>query len=105
MQPLVLEAHGKHAQAVQFTRDDNYLISVGQDAEIRLWHVPGFEPAGVISGHTKSVNAISLNRTESRMATVSSDGTARVWAFPGGRRWQFFPGPAMSSSTPPRRCC
>ena len=38
--PLVLEAHGKHAQAVHFTRDGKRLVSSGQDAHVRVWSLP-----------------------------------------------------------------
>jgi hypothetical protein len=84
-EPVVIDAHGKHAQAVHFTRDGKLLISVGQDACIRLWSVPDFRPAGVLEGHAKSVNTIALSPEEDLLATGSTDGTVRVWSFPQGK--------------------
>ncbi len=82
--PIVLEAHGKHAQCVRFTRDGRYLISGGFDAKIRFWQRPSFTPGLVIEGHDKSVNAIALDHDEVHLASASSDGTLRVWSLPLG---------------------
>ncbi|MBI3725909.1 WD40 repeat domain-containing protein [bacterium] len=83
-EPVVLDAHGKHAQAVHFTRSSKLLVSTGQDAKVRLWSLPKLEPAGVFSGHTKCVYTLSFSPDEERLATVASDGTARIWSFPKG---------------------
>ncbi|MCC7140899.1 MAG: hypothetical protein IT349_02245 [Candidatus Eisenbacteria bacterium] len=82
--PRVIEAHGKHAQAVRYTRDGALLVSVGMDAKIRLWRRPDYTPAGLIEGHEKSVNTLAFDRDESHLATASSDGSVRVWSFPAG---------------------
>ncbi len=82
---LVLDAHERHAQAVAFSRDGQWLVSTGMDAAIRLFRVPDFQPAGVITGHEKCVNSASYSRDGERLATCSSDGTVAVWAFPEGR--------------------
>src|SRR5262245_56801285 len=84
-EPIVIDAHGRHAQMVRFTRDSKLLVSVGQDAMVRLWSVPGFAAAGAFAGHTKSVNCISFAPDEQLLATASSDGTVRVWSFPDGK--------------------
>jgi WD40 repeat protein len=81
----VIDAHGRHAQSVRFTRDGKLLVSVGQDACVRLWSVPGFAPAGTFEGHKNSVNSISLTPDEQLLATGSTDGTVRLWSFPDGR--------------------
>lgn len=80
----VIDAHGRHAQAVRFTKDSKLLISVGQDARVRLWTVPGFAVAGTFEGHKNSVNSISFTRDEQLLATGSTDGSVRLWSFPEG---------------------
>jgi WD40 repeat protein len=84
-EPVVLDAHGRHAQAVAFTRDGKRLVSTGQDACVRLWSVPGFQAEGVFEGHTNSVNSLSFSPDDSLLATGSTDGTVRIWSFPEGR--------------------
>jgi WD40 repeat protein len=81
----VLDAHGRHAQAVRFTKDGKLLLSAGQDACVRLWSVPGFAAAGVFEGHKNSVNSLDLTPDEQFLATGSTDGTVRLWSFPDGR--------------------
>lgn len=83
--PLVLDAHGKHAQAVHFTRDGKHLVSAGQDARVRVWSVPGFKAERALEGHEKSVNGLSFSADEKLLATGSSDPSVRVWSFPDGR--------------------
>ena len=80
----VIDAHGRHAQAVRFTRSGELLLSAGQDAAVRLWSVPSFQAAGVLEGHEKSVNSLSFSPDESRLATGSTDVTVRLWSFPDG---------------------
>lgn len=80
-----VSAHGRHAQAVAFTRSGRLLLSAGQDAQIRIWSVPGFKAVGSIVGHRNSVNSLTFLPDESALATGSSDGTVRVWSFPEGR--------------------
>jgi WD40 repeat protein len=80
-EPLVLDAHGRHAQAVAFTKDGTRLVSAGQDACVRLWTVPGFQADGVFEGHSNSVNSLSFSPDGSLLATGSTDGTVRVWSF------------------------
>ncbi|MFN8548111.1 MAG: hypothetical protein U0527_09160 [Candidatus Eisenbacteria bacterium] len=81
---LVIEAHGKHPQAVQFTRDGRQLVSAGTDARVRFWSRPDYAPGLVIEGHEKSVNHLALDSDETHLATASSDGTVRVWSLPLG---------------------
>jgi WD40 repeat protein len=81
----VIDAHGRHAQAVRFTKDGKLLVSVGQDARVRLWSVPGFAAAGTFEGHKNSVNSISFTPDEQLLAAGSTDGTVRLWSFPEGR--------------------
>jgi WD40 repeat protein len=82
---LVLDAHGKHAQAVHFTRDGKHLVTAGQDAKIRVWSVPGFAPERVLDGHEKCVNTLSFTADEKRLVTGSSDPAVKVWSFADGK--------------------
>jgi WD40 repeat protein len=82
---VVLDAHGRHAQAVAFTGDGKRLVSAGQDACIRLWSVPGFRAEAVFEGHANSVNSLSFCPDGTLLATGSTDGTVRVWSFPQGQ--------------------
>jgi WD40 repeat protein len=83
--PLVLDAHGKHAQCVLFSKKHKLLASSGMDAKVHLWSVPGFERTASIEGHANSVNTLSFTPKEDLLATGSSDHTVRIWSFPDGK--------------------
>jgi WD40 repeat protein len=84
-EPTVIEAHGRHAQAVAFSKDGKRLVSTGQDACVRLWSVPGLQAAGAFEGHANGVSSLSLSPDGTLLATGSTDGTVRVWSFPQGK--------------------
>jgi WD40 repeat protein len=83
--PIVIEAHGKHAQSVHFCRKHKYLVSAGMDTMVHLWSLPGFGRTASIKGHANSVNTLSFNPDETQLATGSSDQSVRIWSFPEGK--------------------
>jgi WD40 repeat protein len=83
--PIVLDAHGKHAQCVLFSKKHKLLASSGMDAKVHLWSVQGFERTTSIEGHANSVNTLSFTPEEDLLATGSSDHTVRIWSFPDGK--------------------
>jgi len=83
--PHVLDAHGKHAQAVHFTRDGKRLVTCGQDAMIRVWTVPAFKQERALEGHEKCVISLSFSADGERLATASSDPAVRLWSFRDGK--------------------
>jgi len=90
--PQVLDAHGRHAQAVHFTRDKKHLVSCGQDARVRVWSLPGFRAERELAGHEKSIHSLSFSDDGKRLATASSDHTVRLWDFDSGECLHVFPG-------------
>ena len=99
-EPIVIDAHGRHAQAVAFTKDGKCLISAGQDACVRLWSVPSFKAQGVFGGHGNSVNSLSFSPVDSLLATGSTDGTVRVWSFPQGKCLHVLPKQSAARFSP-----
>ena len=82
--PLVLDAHGKHASAVRFTRDGKHLVSGGLDPALRVWSVPGFKSEHVLEGHQKGVHALAFRADGKRLVTSSNDPSVKLWSFPEG---------------------
>ncbi len=98
--PHVLDAHGKHAQAVHFTRDGKRLVSCGQDAMIRVWTVPSFKQERALAGHEKSVNSLSFSADGERFATAASDPAVRLWSFRDGKCLFTFPKQSVAALGP-----
>ena len=103
-EPMVIDAHGRHAQAVAFTKNGKWLISTGQDACVRLWSVPDFKPDGVFEGHANSVNSLSLSPDGTLLATGSTDSTVRVWSFPQGKCLHILPKQMAGAFSPDGKC-
>lgn len=97
------DAHGKHAQAVAFSKDGKILVSAGQDARVRLWRTSDWKPAGAFEGHEKSVNSIAFSPDGKRIATGSTDGTVRVWSFPKGETMGVLAGQVAAAFSPDGR--
>lgn len=85
MEPIVIEAHRRHANAVAFASSGSILCSAGADAVIKFWSVPNFRPVGTALGHEGSVTSISQHPDGHRLASSSSDGTTRIWEISSGR--------------------
>jgi WD40 repeat protein len=98
--PFALDAHGKHAQAVHFTRDGKRLVSCGQDAKIRVWTVPGFKQERALEGHEKCVNSLSFSADCERLATAASDPAACLWSFGDGKRLFTLPRQSVAALGP-----
>jgi WD40 repeat protein len=79
--PLVLDAHGRSAHAVHFTRDGKHLVSCGDSAPVRVWSVPGFRGERELPGRERGVTTLSFSADDARLATLSTDGTVHVSAF------------------------
>lgn len=77
--PLTLDVHGRHGQAVTFTPDGARLLSAGQDARVAILDPRTGEARGELVGHEKVVNAIAVTPDGTRVVSVSSDRTARIW--------------------------
>jgi WD40 repeat protein len=89
-EPITIDAHGRHAQCVRFTKDGKLLVSAGQDAHVRLWAMAGFDAVASFAGHKNSVNSLSFTHDDRLLATGSSDGSVRVWSFPAGAHVRTF---------------
>lgn len=76
--PIVLDAHGKHAQCVLFSKQHNLLVSAGMDAKVHLWSIRSFKRTASIEGHTNSVNTLSLTSEENLLAT-GAEGAMSIW--------------------------
>jgi WD40 repeat protein len=98
--PHVLDAHGKHAQAVHFTRDGKRLVTCGQDAKVRVWNVPAFKQERALEGHEKCVNSLSFSADGERLATAASDPAVRVWTFRDGKCLFTLPKQGMAALGP-----
>lgn len=77
--PVVVDVHGRHGQAVAFTPDGTQLVSGGQDTRVAVLDAATGAIEGELVGHDKVVNAVAVVAGGARVVSASSDRTVRLW--------------------------
>ena len=75
----VFEAHSSYVLGLEFTPDNQALISAGMDNVVKAWAVPDWALVSTLEGHANSVNSISLSPDGKTLATGSTDTTVKLW--------------------------
>lgn len=78
-EPITVDVHGRHGQAVAFVPDGTRLLSAGQDARIAILDARTGSVNGELLGHDKVVNAVAATPDGTKVVSVSSDRTVRIW--------------------------
>lgn len=76
-----IQTSERHAQSVIFSPDGAEMVTVGQDPDVKVWSVDGFEMARTLQGHEKSVNCAAFTPDGCALVTGSTDRTVRVWDY------------------------
>ncbi len=84
-QPLILEAHRRHALAVAFTPAGDLLLSAGLDSAVRIWSTADWSSAGTLVGPADSITGLQLNRQGTWLLTTDAQRCARLWSLPERR--------------------
>jgi WD40 repeat protein len=70
-------------QTMAISPDQEVLVTsagaIKNVAELKVWHLPGLEDYGILSGHTQAVTQIRFTPDSQWMFTVSRDGELRRW--------------------------
>ena len=76
---LSIEAHQLSANTVCFHPDNNYLLSGGRDAHIKIWSTSDFSLIKSIPAHNYAVYAFSFSPDKKYIASASRDKTVKIW--------------------------
>ncbi|WP_326835072.1 WD40 repeat domain-containing protein [Amycolatopsis rhabdoformis] len=68
-----------HLWSLAVSPDGGLLAGGEQRGTVRLWHLPGGEPAGVLRGHRGPVRELAITPDGSTLITGGKDGTVRLW--------------------------
>ncbi|NDJ75423.1 MAG: WD40 repeat domain-containing protein [Chloroflexi bacterium] len=94
--------HGDDVNSVDFTTDDEYLVSGGRNNLIRIWRITGSGPelrlerVRHITGHGNSVKSVRISPDNRLIASAAANGddtgdcSVRVWDFETGEQLQQF---------------
>ncbi len=77
-----LEGHTAGVNSVQWSHDDEELLTSSADRTAILWNTRWSTKVATLSGHDKPITDASWDPTDNpRVATASEDGTVRVFAY------------------------
>lgn len=61
------------------------MATADSDHTIRLWNLPGGEPAGTLAGHEEPIRALHFSEDGGMLYSASEDKTIRLWQMPDGQ--------------------
>ncbi|BAZ10655.1 WD-40 repeat-containing protein [Calothrix sp. NIES-4071] len=74
----LLEGHDGWVWSVRFSNDDKFLVSAGDEYNIRIWRLETQTVVKLLEGHTDWIRSLSFNR-DGILASASDDKTVKLW--------------------------
>ncbi|ETO07728.1 G-protein beta WD-40 repeats containing protein [Reticulomyxa filosa] len=81
----LLGKHSDWVNDVQFSSDDNIIVSCSNDKTIRLWNVNSVEEPIICKGHTSIVLSCQFSPNDNTILSGSWDQTIRLWDVKSGQ--------------------
>lgn len=81
-EPIEIRAYERYASSVRYAPDprSQLAVSAGGTGLLRLWMVPTWQPARMLTGHRHAVNGLVISSDGRQVVSGSTDGTLRVWS-------------------------
>lgn len=73
------DSHASAVRALEFSGDDEHLISGGDDRSVRSWTVRSGDIDYVLPHPDGPVTAVALSVDDRMLATATGDGSGRIW--------------------------
>lgn len=75
---IVLEGHTDDVRGIDFSPNSEHLVTSGQDATLRIWHLNG-EELQVLKGHRNFANDVHFSPDGTLIASAGGDRTLKLW--------------------------
>ena len=75
-----LEGHSLPVFSIQFSHNNEYLISGGRDAQVKVWDMFTYIEIINIPAHLFAVNSIAVHPYLPYFATASMDKSIKIWS-------------------------
>jgi len=77
-----ISGHTNSVFTLQYSADNNYLLSAGRDATIIRWEVNnGYQKSNAVVAHMFAINHIAFRQDGKYFATCSMDKSVKIWDF------------------------
>jgi WD40 repeat protein len=74
-----LKIHTGKIKSVAVTKDEQTLITCGDDFSIKFFSLTSKTVSHILEGHTREINCIALSKNNEYLVSGSSDQTVRLW--------------------------
>ena len=81
----ILQGHEFKVGTINFSKNNNYLISSSWDNTVRIWDMDSFKCIKVLKGHVDNVWACAISSDNSLIASTSLDRQFKIWDFKSGK--------------------
>ncbi len=76
---LDLDGHTKRCTSVNFSPNNNVIVSGSYDNLIKLWYPGTATKTKTIKGHTAAVRSVSFSPDENLILSSSDDKSVKLW--------------------------
>lgn len=88
-------AHAGIVNTYDFSADGKYLVTAGDDTQVRVWNAATGVEVRVLHGHLAPVWSAQFSRDGTRLLTAGADGRVRLWNAANGAVLQELADPAL----------
>ena len=81
----ILKGHEFKVGTINFSKNNNYLLSSSWDNTVRIWDMDSFKCIKVLKGHGDNVWACAISSDNSLIASTSLDRQFKIWDFKSGK--------------------
>jgi WD40 repeat protein len=78
-QVSVLKGHGGLVLTINYSSDGRFLVSGGQDKNVRVWDIESSREYLILIGHEGTIINSNFIASNKQIYTISEDNTLRIW--------------------------
>ena len=87
-----LQGHTRAVQSCAISSDAHFIVSGGDDDDLRMWDVTSGNQIKTFKGHTNPVWSVAISPDDKFILSGAEDMTVRLWDVQGGKEVRQFPG-------------
>lgn len=80
----IMQAHDLAVLALQYSHNDEWLLSGDQDGVVKYWQ-PNYNNVNIVAAHGDAVRDIAFSPTDAKFLTCLDDSTIKIWNFNNGK--------------------
>lgn len=78
-----LSGHKESIRSIEFSRSGKYIVSAGEDNQIKIWDVETGRNLRTIKAHIDPITSVLFSQDEKLIFSAGEDGAVCIWNFSG----------------------